>query len=572
MIDAPAGWSPSIQLIGAREQALRVGRQRLALVALFLGAAFFVIVGRLVELTLLQGEVKEHRRAQVVAVGKPDRAEIVDRNGLLVAGNLATASLFADPRLVFDAEHTADKLMAVLPGLRRAEVVERLRMPRGFVWLQRNLTPRQQQEVAKLGLPGLDFQAEFRRVYPLGPLAAHVVGLTDIDKRGIAGIEKSLDAELQRRATTGEPLQLSLDIRVQHALREELQRSVAQFRADGGAGLLLDVQTGEVLALVSLPDFDANNPTGADRDALFNRMTLGVYELGSVFKIITVAIGLDSGATTLADGYDASRPINISHFTIKDDHPKARFLTVPEILVYSSNIGAAKMALDYGTKVQQHYLHKLGLLQRAPVELPEVGMPLIPSPWREINTMTIAFGHGVAVSPLQFASAVAAVVNGGIYYPPTVLKRQPGEVAGQRVLSAETSQAMRRLLRQVVVQGTGKKADVPGYSVGGKTGTAEKTQGNGYSRRLLLSSFVGVFPSHDPRYVIFALLDEPQGTKETHGYATAGWTAAPTVARIIERIAPLLSLPPMSETVTAGGDPGGGSSIADGKGHKVAAH
>lgn len=571
MIDAPAGWSPSIQLIGAREQALRVGRQRLALVALFLGAAFFVIVGRLVELTLLQGEVKEHRRAQVVAVGKPDRAEIVDRNGLLVAGNLATASLFADPRLVFDAEHTADKLMAVLPGLRRAEVVERLRMPRGFVWLQRNLTPRQQQEVAKLGLPGLDFQAEFRRVYPLGPLAAHVVGLTDIDKRGIAGIEKSLDAELQRRATTGEPLQLSLDIRVQHALREELQRSVAQFRADGGAGLLLDVQTGEVLALVSLPDFDANNPTGADRDALFNRMTLGVYELGSVFKIITVAIGLDSGATTLADGYDASRPINISHFTIKDDHPKARFLTVPEILVYSSNIGAAKMALDYGTKVQQHYLHKLGLLQRAPVELPEVGMPLIPSPWREINTMTIAFGHGVAVSPLQFASAVAAVVNGGIYYPPTVLKRQPGEVAGQRVLSAETSQAMRRLLRQVVVQGTGKKADVPGYSVGGKTGTAEKTQGNGYSRRLLLSSFVGVFPSHDPRYVIFALLDEPQGTKETHGYATAGWTAAPTVARIIERIAPLLSLPPMSETVTAGGDPGGGSSIADGKGHKVAA-
>jgi len=569
MIDAPPAGQPAILLLGAREQALRVGRQRLALVALFLGAAFCLIAGRLVELTLLRDLAGERRASQAAAL-KPDRAEIVDRNGLLVAGNLATASLYADPRLVFDVDGTADKLMATLPGLRREELVERLQLPRSFVWLRRNLTPRQQQEVAKLGLSGLDFQAEYRRVYPLGPLAAHVVGLTDIDKRGIAGIEKSFDAELRGRAAGGEPLRLSIDIRVQHAVRDELQRAVAQFRADGGGALVQDVRTGELLALVSLPDFDANDPAAADRDALFNRMTLGVYELGSVFKIFTLAIGLDSGATTLGQGYDATRPIAISHFTIRDDHPKARFLTVPEILIYSSNIGAAKMAVDFGTKVQQHYLQRLGLLQRAPVELPEVGMPLSPSPWREINTMTIAFGHGVAVSPLQFASAVTTVVNGGIYRPPTVLRREPGELPGQRVLSAEASQAMRGLLRQVVLQGTGKKADVPGFHVGGKTGTAEKVRGNGYARRSLLSSFVGVFPMHEPRYVVYALLDEPQGTKETHGYATAGWTAAPTVGRMVERIAPLLGLPPVAETVAVGelGGRGGGN---EGRGHKVAA-
>jgi len=339
-----------------------------------------------------------------------------------------------------------------------------------------------------------------------------------------------------------------VDIRVQHALRDELGRAIAKFNALGAAGVVVDVNTGEVLAMASLPDFDPNHPNSVPSDNRFNRATKGVYELGSVFKAFTVAMALDTGTVNITSGYDASRPIKISRFTIRDDHAKNRWLSVPEIFMYSSNIGAAKMAVDVGGVRQEKFMSRLGLLHRSTVELPEVGDPLLPSNWGAIYSMTVGFGHGIAVSPMQMASGLSAVVNGGILMPATLLKHESeAEIRGDRVLSRRTSDHMRRLLRLVVEKGTGGKAAIKGYVIGGKTGTAEKAGRHGYRRKALLTSFVAAFPMNAPRYVVYSLLDEPQGIKETHGFASAGWTAAPTAGRIIARIAPLLGVKPQNE-------------------------
>ena len=476
---------------------------------------------------------------------KTGRAEIVDRNGVLLATSLGTASLYANPQKVPDAAVAARRLIGVLPERSEAELTALLSSDKTFVWVERNLTPREQYEVNRLGIPGLDFQEEDRRVYPNGPLAAHTLGFTNIDNVGLAGIEQSFDESLKTRR---DPLTLSLDIRVQQVLRHELATQIDKFGAIGGGGIVLDVTTGEVVAMVSLPDFDPNAPAGADEEERFNRMTLGVYELGSVFKIFNHAMALESGVATLASSYDATKPIRIGRFTISDYHAEKRWLTLPEIFTHSSNIGSAKMALDVGGTAQKKFLSDLGLLRRTSIELPEQGAPMYPSTWREVNTMTIAFGHGIAVSPLHLATAVAATVNGGILHPPTLIRRAPGAaIPGTRVLSATTSQQMRQLLRLVVADGTGRNAEAPGYFVGGKTGTAEKQVNGRYKRKALISSFVAAFPIHAPRYVVLALLDEPKGIKETYGYATGGWTAAPVVSRVIARAAPLLGLAPVDK-------------------------
>ena len=312
--------------------------------------------------------------------------------------------------------------------------------------------------------------------------------------------------------------------------------------------MVLDVATGEVVAMVSLPDFDPNEPVlDPDDDARFNRVTKGVYEMGSTMKLFTVAMALDTGTTTLTGGYDASRPLRISRFTISDYHAKNRWLSTPEILVYSSNIGAALMAVDVGTTLQRQYLQRLGLLQKSTIELPEVGAPLVPNPWREINTMTVAFGHGLAITPLNLVNGVAALVNGGSLRPATLLYDPDGAVEGKPVLSSKTSKQMRDLMRQVVLHGTGTKADVPGYKVGGKTGTAEKLVSGHYLQNARISSFVGAFPIDAPRYVVLAMLDEPKGNRSTANYATGGWVAAPVVARLVRRMAPLLGIPPVPD-------------------------
>lgn len=535
----------ALRLEGVRKTAIDIGRNRLIVTAGLFLVAFLVIAARLVDLTVLSGaaETVQRPRAHRVNDAVVRRADITDRNGILLATSLPTVSLYANPTEIIDADEAAAKLAKVLPEASETELRARLSGDRTFVYLRRHLTPRQQQEVNDLGIPGLYFEDSERRVYPQGALVSHVVGLTDWDNKGIAGVEKTFDGQL---AGAHQPVRLSLDVRVQTILRNELAHAVAQFRAVGAVGLVLDVNTAEILAMVSLPDFDPNAPATTTSEAMFNRATLGVYEMGSTFKLFNTAIGLDSGKASMTSGYDASSPIHISRFTISDFHGKNRWLSVPEILVHSSNIGSAKMAVDFGTETQKVYMGRLGMLRPASVELPEVGAPLVPSPWREINTMTIAYGHGIAVTPLQVATGVATLVNGGRHIQPTLVRRPPGaELPAVQAIKAATSEHMRQLMRMVVTQGTGSKAEVPGYEVGGKTGTAEKLGASGgYRKKSLLSSFVGAFPMSNPRYAVVAWIDEPQGTKETYGYATGGWTAAPVVGRVVAQVAPMLGIRP----------------------------
>lgn len=530
-----------------KKQAIETARTRLLVGGSLMAAAFVVVGVRLFDLAVFN-ENGDLRRAASREIARPTtmaRADIVDRNGVLLATSLKTASLFGDPRKIADPADAAHQLIEILPDLSEEVVAARLGSGKSFVWLRRNLTPRQQFEVNRLGIPGLEFEKEERRVYPHGRLAGHIVGFTNVDNVGLAGIEKSMDAAI---AGAKAPLRLSIDIRVQQILRHELAGQIEKFKAIGGGGIVLDVETGEVVAMVSLPDFDPNAAGQAADDTRFNRMTLGVYELGSVFKIFNHAIALETGVASFASRYDATKPIRVSRFTISDYHPKKSWLTVPEIFQHSSNIGSAKIALDIGSDDQRKYLGHLGLLRRTSIELPEQGLPMYPSRWREINTMTISFGHGIAISPLHLTSAVATVVNGGILRPATLVEHGAKTTDGVQVFSAETSDRMRRLLRLVVETGTGRNADAKGYLVGGKTGTAEKQVNGSYKRNALISSFVGIYPITAPRFVVFAMLDEPKGIKESFGYATGGWTAAPIVKGVVARMAPLFGIAPLDET------------------------
>ncbi len=529
------------------EHVVEVSHTRILFAGAMLMLAFGAISVRLIDIALLQ-EATEPRVAHSTRVEamRMDRADIVDRNGVLLATNLNTASLYANPRKILDPNEAARQLITALPELREAEIQRLLKTDRAFVWLRRNLTPRQQQSVNALGIPGLYFQSAETRVYPNGPLAAHILGFADIDNRGIAGIERSFDTSLRENS---EPLRLTIDTRVQHALQDELLKAKVEFNAIGATGIIMDVNNGEILAMASLPDYDPNYAGQALPDQRFNRATLGVYELGSTFKIFTAAMALDYGVVKMSGGYDATEPIRVSRFLIRDYHAKKRWLSVPEIFMYSSNIGAAKMAQDVGTEAQQEFFGQLGMLHPARVELPEVGAPIIPTPWRPVSTMTISYGHGMAVSPLQLVSGVSAMVNGGLVHRATLIRSPSTEPrAAKRIISARTSLEVRRLMRLVVETGTGKNAAAEGYVVGGKTGTADKPANGGYRRRSLISSFIGAFPMQAPRYVVLALLDEPQGNKATHGYATGGWVAAPIVKRVVARVAPLLGVRPVDET------------------------
>jgi cell division protein FtsI (penicillin-binding protein 3) len=541
---------------GPAKRALEACRKRLFMTAVLFAVVFAVVALRVAEVVLLAGGAAQSHVARIRPIRPPipTRADIVDRNGKLLATTLDSPSVYANPKQILDPADATRKLVKAFPGLKSAEVYAKLTSGKSFVYIKRHLTPREQYEVNQLGIPGLQFQREERRVYPDGPLTAHVVGYTGIDNLGFAGIERGLDGALKDRR---EPLELSLDLRVQYILREELQRVIDDFTAKGGAGLIMDVNTGEVLAMVSLPDFDPNHPGVPDpdhpsvsmADRMFNRNTLGVYELGSIFKIFTVAMGLDYGTSTIASTYDASRPIHIGRFTISDYHGKHRVLSVPEILMYSSNIGAARMAMAAGGQRQREFLGRLGLLKPAKIEVSEIASPHFPRKWREVNVMTIAFGHGISVTPLSFASAAAALVNGGVLHQATLVKQPAGYTPpGQQVISAKTSEQMRKLLRLVVEHGTGTMAAAPGYLVGGKTGTADKISGKHYADRKLLSSFAGVFPINDPKYLVLTMVDEPHPNKQSHGYATAGWTVAPATSRIVQRIAPLLGVQPVDET------------------------
>jgi len=531
---------------------LETSQTRLIITGMLILLAFVVISLRLVEVAGFKaGDPRQARNLSAPHV-EVSRADIRDRSGVLLATSLPTPSLYANSKDVLGnpkdpqrARDAARKLVRILPDLNEDEVYAKLTSDKSFIWIKRRLTPRQQDAINRLGIPGLDFQEEDMRLYPQANTAAHVVGYAGIDNRGLAGIERGLDDVLRSRR---QPLDLSLDLRIQAILHDEIARQIGDFKAEGGSGIVMDVNTGEVLALVSLPDFDPNDPGASPKENLFNRVTLGTYEIGSVFKIFTAAMALDAHVVSMTGGYDATDPIKIGRFTIHDDHAQRRWLTVPEIFMYSSNIGAAKMALDVGGDRQQDFLARLGLLKAPSFEVPEIAAPLVPSPWRPINTMTIGFGHGISVSPLQIATAVSAVVNGGMLHRATLMKLPPGEpVAGQRVLSNATSIEMRKLFRLVVEKGTGKLAAAPGYLVGGKTGTAEKVEGRRYDTHALISSFAGVFPINDPRYFVMISIDQPHGNAKSSGFATGGWVAAPGVARTVERMASLVGIQPVDE-------------------------
>ena len=525
----------------------RLERARVRLLAT--GVVFLLFFGALVVRTLDVAVIGAPVNiAAVGAGGSLDpvaRADIVDRNGILLASNLPTHALYVEPDKILDRDAAIAALGALFPDLTRDRVASAVASDRKTVLLRHNLTPEQAHAINRLGIPGLWLERQEQRVYPQGRLFAHAIGFTDVDNRGLAGVEKAVDEELRRRAASHDgPLALSLDIRVQHALAEALADTMTAHRARGAAGIVMDVESGELLALVSLPSFDPKAPDRSGTDARFNRATLGTYELGSTFKPFTIAMALDLGIAGLEDSYDATEPLKVSRYLIRDHHPENRWLTVPEILIHSSNIGAARMAVEVGAERQKAFLDELGMFDRVPLETTERGRPIAPGRWGEHTTMTVGFGHGIAVTPLHLVASYAALVNGGVAVTPTLLKggaREPAE--RRRVISDETSAIMRMLLYAVVAEGTGGKAAVPGYLVGGKTGTAEKAINGRYKRDSMITSFVGVFPIDRPRYAVLTLLDEPKGTEETFGFATAGWTAAPAAGAVIERIAPLLGIP-----------------------------
>lgn len=526
---------------------LRCGQRRLRLVSALFALALAGLGLRLVDLALLRGEGVIGTSAMAGAMVVRQRADIVDRNGNLLATDYPKISVFADPAEVLDPEATAARLAPVL-DLERAVLRAKLAAPRRFVWLKRHITDAEQRAVLRLGLPGIGFRSERHRVYPQRALTAHLVGFVGVENQGLAGIERSFEERLTEGAGQG-PLVLTIDLGVQEVVRSELVAARKRFNATGASAVVLDVASGEILASVSLPDFDPNHYQRAKPEARFNRSTQGSYELGSLFKLFTVAMALDAGVTQISDGYDATEPLRVGRHRIGDFHAKRRWLSVPEVIAFSSNIGAARMAQALGSERQLAYFARLGLLDRHPIRLPEVGEPLVPTPWRPINSITAAYGHGLAVSPLQTADAVAAILCSAPRPRAHLVAETVPAMWEQPPVSADTAAKIRWLMWLTVTEGTGKLAKVPGYLIGGKTGSADKAGRRGYRDGGILASFVAAFPIDQPRYVVLVVLDEPEGDAETFGQAQGGWTAAPTVGRIISRIGPLLGLPPV--------DPGG---------------
>lgn len=531
------------------------GQNRIRLLGLFFCVAFLAISGQLVRIATLTKAPDEANEIAAAAERIP-RPDIVDRNGQVLATDIAVASLYIDPRKIPDVEETVELLTATVPDLDAKQLTQRLKQPgRAFIWLKRQVSPEERDAVYNLGIPGVGYVNERKRVYPQGRLAAHTIGYVDVDTKGIAGIERYLDdagaiytASLAEPGkSTAQPAQLAMDVRVQHALTDEVSKAITKFKAIGGGGIILDVKTGEIVALASLPDF---NPNAEDKNltkSQQNRMLSGVYELGSVIKAVTFAMAFDYGTINMNSRYDARFPLVIGNARINDFHAQRKVLTVPEIFTNSSNIGTAKMALDVGLERHHEFLEKVGLLDKLVTEVPETAHPLLPKKWGKLVSATAAFGHGFAVQPLQGLAVVAGLINGGKLVPPTFMRRseEEADVLSKRIVKEQTSANMRELFRLNATDGSAAKADVIGYRVGGKTGTAEKVVHGRYSSDNRLCSFIGAFPMDNPRYAILVMLDEPKPLPETYGFATAGWNAVPTAGKIIERVAPLLGIAPM---------------------------
>jgi cell division protein FtsI (penicillin-binding protein 3) len=531
-----------LRLVGQRRQILAVMHQRLMFAMLVYAGVVALIVLRILYLAAFG----DHAGARAgLSSFVPHRGDIVDRDGQPLALTIDAWTIGLHPqKIIGNKLDIARKLVRLMPERDEATYFAMLTSGRTFYYLRRRAAPSLVEAVNALGEPGLALQREPDRLYPQTSLAAHVIGYTDVDGRGVAGLELAFDERLSSPDTRDEPLQLSISARIQQALEHELLDAMTKFSAVGAAGIVMDIQTGELLAMTSLPQLNPNAAGEGSEQARFNRATLGVYELGSTFKPFTVAMAMDTGdIQSMGQMYSCPKSLQFGRFTINDTHPFGRACSVADIMKESSNIGTAQIAAQVGAARQRAFLEKMGFLKPVQIELKERGRTLSPgSNWGELATMTVGFGHGIAVTPLHLATGYATLLNGGIYRPATLLKVDPNRPPppGRRVFSAETSYAMRSLLRLVVTHGTGGKADAPGYRVGGKTGSAEKY----HNRSLLVTTFAGVFPMDDPRYVIVVMLDEPKATAETFGFRTAGWNVAPVVSKTVSRIAPMLGVQP----------------------------
>lgn len=533
-----------------------LARQRLMIVMLLFIAVPAVLAVRLIDLSVFEAVPVTTREA---VSGAPPRADITDRNGYELARTYEAYLVSVEPRKLNGDPHVlARRIAAILPDRTEASIYAELTYKGSFRYISRRVQPSQAQRINALGEPAIHLGREAERLYPSANLASHVLGYANDSGIGAVGIEKAMDARLADDSLRGTPLALSIDVRVQQALEHELRALYIDQSAKGAAGVVLDVNTGEVLAMTSLPDFNPNRPgkrddgtaysAASDDGSRFNKVTFGGYELGSTFKALTIASALNAGTiTSMNQKYDATRPIQVGRYRIHDDHALNRWLTVPEIFIHSSNIGTARIAMEAGRDRQRAMLEQLGFFKQMPIELPERVRPQFPplSNWGELAMMTISYGHGISVSPLHLANAYATLVNGGIYRDPTLLKREPGHIPeGRRVFTSATSDTMRALLRLVVTKGTGRKANAAGYRVGGKTGTAEKNENGRYIKNQNVSTFAAAFPMDAPRYVIVAMVDDPRGSKTTFGFKTAGMVVAPAITRIVERIGPILGVQP----------------------------
>jgi cell division protein FtsI (penicillin-binding protein 3) len=530
------------------------GQNRIRLLGLLFCAFFLAIAVQLGRLTLLQ-HVLPPNPELVMREPPTPRPDIVDRNGIVMATDMAVASLYIDPRKIIDIDETVETLTAAMPDIDAKTLRQRLLQPgKAFIWLKRQVSPEERDLVYNLGLPGVGYVNERKRVYPLGRLAAQAIGYVDIDNKGIAGMEKFLDdrGAMYTASLAGPdsnstaPAQISIDTRVQQVVTDEVSKAVLKFRAKFGGGIILNTETGEIVSMASVPDYNPNEEVKNLTSDQQNKLTGGVYELGSVIKAVTFAMAFDAGVITMESTFDVTRPLIIGNARINEFHAPRRVLTVPEVFTYSSNIGSAKMALEVGLEGHREFLKRVGLFDRMVTELPESAKPLLPRQWTKLSSATAAFGAGFAVQPLQGLSVISNLINGGLSIPPTMLKRDKAsaEILSRRIIKPETSEKMRYLLRLNVLQGTATRADVVGYRVGGKTGTAEKVINGRYSKDKNLTSFIGAFPMDNPKYAIYVMLDEPVALPETYGFTTAGWNAVPTAAKIIERIAPILGIVP----------------------------
>jgi cell division protein FtsI (penicillin-binding protein 3) len=536
---------------------------RIRQLALILCLAYAGIGAKLIKLGL-SSEPPQTLKVAVDQAASGARPDLLDRNGQVLATDVRTLSVFAEPRRIIDKDEAVELITAVLPDVNAKELRERLSSKKGFVWVKRQVTPKEQQEIFHLGLPGVGFVPENKRVYPNGPIGAHVIGFVDKDNIGIAGMEKYLDQQsLTDPHVAGftvdpdslKPVRLSLDLKATHALRDELEAGLEKYQAKAGAGAIIDVNTGEIIALESLPDYDPNDPPDMTKESSkdkINRVNVGVYEMGSTFKAISISMALDSGKVNLGSRIDARDSLRYGRFTIHDFHATHRVLTVPEVFTHSSNIGTARMALMVGVQGHQAFLRKMGQLDRLRTELPESAEPLVPKRWTELNTMTIAFGQGLNVAPIQALMAVAALVNGGHMIVPTFLTRNEADAmaSSHRVVSEQTSESMRYLMRSNATHGSASFANIEGYYVGGKTGTADKIIHGHYSQDKVFTTFMAITPADKPKYLYMVLYDQPQAVAGDGGYHTAAHNAGRVAGLLIRRVQPLEGVPPTSQFPT----------------------